>query len=121
MITVKFFQQKKDRTDIFYKINEKIISFINQKINQKINLIDDNNGLEIVASDSSKISSGEIKVELNYRKVITINNSDLLDRSKVDKLINEIKNFCDQSISIEKFSYIPIHLRENKEKTKDAN
>lgn len=111
MITVKFFQQKKDRVDAFYKINKKISSFINQKIDKKINLIDDNNSLEIVASDSNKNLDGDIKVELTYKKTITINNSDLFNREKIDQLITEIKNFCDQTISIEKFSYIPIHLR----------
>ena len=121
MITVKFFQQKKDRTDAFYKINKKISSFINQKIEKKINLIDDNNALEIVTSDLGRNDVGDIKVELVYRKTITINNSDLLDREKVDRLITEVKNFCDQTISIEKFCYIPIQLRkDNKEQSKNA-
>jgi hypothetical protein len=120
MITVKFFQQKQDRTDAFYKINQKISSFIKNKIDKKVNLIEDNSALEIVASDSRKIDKGDIKVELVYRKTITINNSDLLDRDKVDRLITEVKDFCDQTISIEKFCYIPLHLRTDKEQHKNA-
>lgn len=121
MINIRFNQKKDDRSGIFYDLNRKIADFIGSKIEKKINLIEDNNSIEIVASDLSKIEPGEIKVELSYRKTITINNSDLFDKSKVDKLIMEIKNFCEQAIMIEKFSYVPIHMRSNKETKKDAN
>jgi hypothetical protein len=121
MINIRFSQKKEERSGIFYDINKKISDFISNKIEKKINLIEDNNSIEIVASDLNKVDSGEIKVELSYRKTITINNSDLFDKSKVDKLIMEIKNFCEQAINIEKFSYVPIHMREKKETKKDAD
>lgn len=121
MINIRFNQKKDERAGIFYEINKKISDFITDKIDKKINLIEDNNSMEIVASNLSKEDVGEIKIELSYRKTITINNSDLFDRSKVDKLITEIKNFCEQAINIEKFSYVPIHMRNKKETTKDAN
>ena len=121
MINIRFNQKKDERAGIFYEINKKISDFITDKIDKKINLIEDNNSMEIVASNLSKEDVGEFQIDLSYRKTITINNSDLFDRSKVDKLITEIKNFCEQAINIEKFSYVPIHMRNKKETTKDAN
>jgi hypothetical protein len=119
MITVKMFHPKKSRTKTFYDINNKVVSYINNKIDKKVSIIDDSNSLEVVASDNIKTNNSSTKIELTFKKTIQLNEEDIEDKLYLDKVISEIKNFCDQSVLIEKFSYTPIHLREKK--TKDAN
>ena len=116
MIIVKLFQPKKTRTKIIYDINEKIASYINNKIDKKVSIIDDSSSLEIVASDEIKKNVGSTKIELTFKKTIHLNDEDFEDKLSLDKIMNEIKNFCEQSILIEKFSYIPLHFREKTKK-----
>ena len=70
MINIRFNQKKDERAGIFYEINKKISEFISNKIDKKINLIEDNNSMEIVASNLSIDNPGEIKIELSYRIII---------------------------------------------------
>ena len=50
--------------------------------------------------------------ELVIRKKIVINTSDLHDRSKLDKYMFEIKQFCEKASDVEDVKYIPINYRD---------
>ena len=62
-------------------------------------------------SDTVEISSGKISqqdgfnIELVVKKVIPINEDVFRDREELDKVITEIKNFCDSAEKIENFKY----------------
>jgi len=118
MITVKLFQPKKNRTKIIYDMNDSIANFINNKIDKKVSMIDDFSSLEVVASDDTKNSNSSTKIELMFKKTISLKDEDFSDKLSLDMIMTEVKNFCEQSLMIEKFSYKPIHLRERE---KNAN
>lgn len=72
-------------------------------------------------SDTVEISSGKIEnksefnIELVIKKVIPINEDVFNDRQELDKVITEIKNFCDSAEKIENFKYKKIINRMNHE------
>ncbi len=114
MITVKILQPKKNRTKSFYDINDNVASYINNKIDKKVSMIDDSQSLEIVASDTIKQDLSGSKIELTCKKTIHVDNENIDDKLYLDSILSEIKNFCDKSVLIEKFSYTPIHMRDKK-------
>lgn len=62
-------------------------------------------------SESTEVCSGKVEltegynIELIVKKVIPINEDILNDRKKLDKVIFEIKDFCDNAQKIENFEY----------------
>lgn len=83
--------------------------------NEKINIINDSNCLEIIASDILEKNEDKTTIELTFKKTITINNPDIEDRLCLDKIITEIKNFCDQAVNINNYVYLPLNMREKKD------
>lgn len=113
MIAVKF-SKKNNNNQKIYEINKHIVDFFKSKTKTKLNIIDDSKSIELVSSDN--INGDDSKIELTYKKTIAINNLDLLERENIDKLICEIKDFCEQAVKIDQFIYTPLLLREKKEK-----
>jgi hypothetical protein len=113
MIAVKF-SKKNNNNQKIYEINKHIVDFFKSKTKTKLNIIDDSKSIELVSSDN--INGDDSKIELTYKKTIAINNMDLLERENIDKLICEIKDFCEQAVKIDHFTYTPLLLREKKDK-----
>jgi hypothetical protein len=82
--------------------------------NEKINIIDDSNSLELITSDIVEKKEDLTTIELTFKKTITINNLDIEDRQEIDRIISEIKNFCNQSVNINNYVYLPLNMREKK-------
>jgi hypothetical protein len=112
MLVIKL--DKKDiKDDATKKIFSKnLFSYIKDLFNQeKINIIDDSKSLELVTSNLDE-KTEKTTIELVYKKTITINNEDIKDKQSLDKVISEIKNFCDQTIQINNYVYLPLNMRE---------
>ena len=62
--------------------------------------------------DEQKENEDQLTIELTFKKVITINNADINDKQCLDKAISEIKNFCDQAVSVNNYVYLPLNMRE---------
>ena len=82
--------------------------------NDKINIIDDSKTLELITSESSEKNDGNATIELTFKKTITINNLDSIDNQGLDKIVSEVKNFCDQAVKINNYVYLPLNMREKK-------
>jgi hypothetical protein len=89
-----------------------IISYIKKLfLNEKISVIDDSKSLELITANNSEVTGEGCTVELTFKKIITINNS---DKQSIDRFISEVKNFCDQAVKINDYVYVPLNMRENK-------
>lgn len=82
--------------------------------NDKINIIDDSKTLELITSESSEKNDGNATIELTFKKTITINNLDSIDNQSLDKIVSEVKNFCDQAVKINNYVYLPLNMRDKK-------
>lgn len=82
--------------------------------NDKINIIDDSKTLELITSESSEKNDGNATIELTFKKTITINNLDSIDNQGLDKIVSEVKNFCDQAVKINNYVYLPLNMRDKK-------
>jgi hypothetical protein len=82
--------------------------------NDKINIIDDSKTLELITSESSEKNEGNATIELTFKKRITINNLDSIDNHSLDKIVSEVKNFCDQAVKINNYVYLPLNMRDKK-------
>ncbi len=81
---------------------------------ENINIIDDSKYLELITSDILSKDENSTNIELTFKKTITINNKDIEDKHSLDKIISEIKNFCDQAVNINNYVYLPLNMRERK-------
>lgn len=108
---------KKDLQDSFVKktFGLNIISYVKDLFkNEKLNIIDDSKSLELITSDLSQKNDGSATIELTFKKIITINNSDTIDNQGLDRIVSEVKNFCDQAVKINNYVYLPLNMREKK-------
>lgn len=111
---------KVDKKDFKEEIIKKtfginILSYIKQSFkNEKINIIEDSKSLELIATNPSEKNEGGTTIEITYKKIITINNSDTIDNQGLDKIVSEVKNFCDQAVNINNYVYLPLNMREKK-------
>jgi len=95
--------------------SSKMFGFIREHFNnEKINIIDDSSSLELITSDLVEKKEDLTTIELTFKKTITINNLDIEDRQEIDRIISEIKNFCNQSVNINNYVYLPLNMREKK-------
>lgn len=76
----------------------------------KINVIDDSKNIEFISSSCEK-KTDSYTIELTYKKTITINNSGISEKQFADRIISEVKNFCDQSVNTETYMYLPLTMR----------
>ena len=108
--------KKAGSENLFSKIfSSKMFSYIRDHFNdEKINIIDDSNSLELITSDFVEKKEDQMTIELSFKKTITINNFDTEDRQELDQIISEIKNFCDQAVKINNYVYLPLNMRERK-------
>jgi len=89
-----------------------ILSYIKKLfLNEKISIIDDSKSLELITANNSEVTGEGCTVELTFKKIITINNS---DKQSIDRIVSEVKNFCDQAVKINDYVYVPLNMRENK-------
>jgi hypothetical protein len=111
---------KVDKKDISENIIKKtfqlnIASYVKSLFkNDKINIIDDSKTLELITSESSEKNEGNATIELTFKKTITINNLDSIDNHSLDKIVSEVKNFCDQAVKINNYVYLPLNMRDKK-------
>lgn len=113
MIKVNKKNLKEDTVNKTFGIN--ILSYIKNLFkNEKINIINDSKTLELIASDISEENEDKTTIELTFKKTITINNSDTIDNQSLDRIVSEVKNFCDQAVKINNYVYLPLNMREKK-------
>lgn len=118
MLVVKVFKNNKEENKITTLFKSKILEYIKKTFeSEKINIIDDSKTFELVSTDSIKESKDSFTVELTFKKTLTINSSDIDDKQNLDKLISEVKNFCDQAVKINNYVYLPLNMRERKNAT----
>lgn len=113
MLFIKVNKSKNNEEFIKKIFTKNIINyFISLFKQKKINIIDDSKSLEFILSDEQKENEDQLTIELTFKKVITINNSDIKDKQCLDRAISEIKNFCDQAVSVNNYVYLPLNMRE---------
>lgn len=116
MFAVKVYNEKENRSPEFDKTIKGIISYIFNKINyDNTRVISDDSSIEVISGQETTPNSDEIVVELLIKKTIVINNKDLEDRSKLDRHLTMIRNFCDQAKNVEDVRYLPINMRQKQE------
>ena len=103
MITVKFFIEKKERSDEALKTTENIENYINEKFG-KANIIKDNSCIEI-SSGNNIFESDLVEIEINYNDKVFINKKDFSNKDKVDKIVKKVKFICDKIKDIDEFKY----------------
>ena len=113
MLLIKI-NKKKENENFLKKLFNKNITdyFVSLFKKKKINIIDDSNSLEFIFSDEQKENEDQTIIEITYKKIITINNSELDDKQCLDNTISEIKNFCDQAVNVNNYVYLPLNMRE---------
>jgi hypothetical protein len=112
MFSVKIFNNKDNRTDMFNKTVNNVVSYIFDKFSSSnTRVISDDSCIEVVSGSETFTDSDQVMVELLIRKNIIINNSDFNDRAELDRHITKIKHFCEQAKSIEELKYLPINMR----------
>jgi len=88
--------------------------------NGKISTIDDSKHTELITTSEADIIDGTASIELTFRKTIKISKEDLNDRQSIDRVISEVKDFCEQSSKINNYSYLPLNMRTKKDATERA-
>jgi hypothetical protein len=122
MLNIKV--EKKDvSSDFWSKIfNKSLFSHIKTIFShEKITLIEDSKTLEMMSSSVDEKISENVIIELTYKKNIVINHADLNDRNLIDKIICEIKDFCDSSSNMNNYSYLPLNMRNRKDDNKGTS
>jgi hypothetical protein len=115
MLTIKAIKKDGSEKLISKIFSSKMFGFIREHFNnEKINIIDDSSSLELITSDLVEKKEDLTTIELTFKKTITINNLDIEDRQEIDRIISEIKNFCNQSVNINNYVYLPLNMREKK-------
>lgn len=89
-----------------------IITYISGKLHfSNTRIISDSKSTEITAGSYNNKESKTITLELSIKKTITIDESELDDLFKLDKLISEVKNFCNEAKIIEEWKYKDLEFR----------
>ena len=115
MLTIKVSKKNDDEGIIKNIFTTSTISYIKNLFKKEnINIIDDSNSIELITSDLSQKNTDSTTIELTYKKIITINNYNKDDKQSLDKIISEIKNFCDQAVNTNNYVYLPLNMRERK-------
>jgi len=115
MLMIKAIKKDGSESLISKVFSSKMLGFIREHFNnEKINIIDDSSSLELITSDLVEKKEDLTTIELTFKKTITINNLDIEDRQEIDRIISEIKNFCNQSVNINNYVYLPLNMREKK-------
>lgn len=116
MFAVKVYNKKQNRSLEFNKTISGIISYIFEKLDSNYTrVISDDSSVEVISGQENPPCSDKIVVELLIKKTIVINNEDLEDRSKLDRHLTMIRNFCDQAKNVEEMKYLPINMRQREE------
>jgi len=111
MFSVKF--NLGDNFSIAKKTVNNFIKYMKASFDENIKVVKDSESIEVC---SGKVSITEdYNIELIVKKVIPINEDILNDRKKLDKVILEIKDFCDNAQNIENFKYKELIRRINYE------
>lgn len=111
MFAVKIFSKKIKTNSILERTARNISDFLKNNMRRELNTISDSNSIEMV-SGNLDANDGGVVVELMIKKTLFLENEDLHDRQKLDKLIKEVKHFCEQASSIEDLKYLPINYRD---------
>lgn len=79
------------------------VKYMKTSFDENVKVVKDAESTEVC---SGKVNlTGDYNIELVVKKVIQIDAEILNDRSKLDKVIVEIKDFCDNAQKIEAFKY----------------
>lgn len=111
MFAVKIFSEKIKTNSILERTARNISDFLKDNMKRELNTISDSNSIEMV-SGNLDANDGGVVVELMIKKTLFLERDDLHDRQKLDKLIKEVKHFCEQASSIEDLKYLPINYRD---------
>jgi len=118
MLVFKVFKKDKKEDKITNLFKSKVLDYVKKTFeSEKINIIDDSKSFELVSTDGIKHNKESLTIELTFKKTLTINNQDIDDKQNLDKLISEVKNFCDQAVKINNYVYLPLNMRERKNVT----
>ena len=101
MFSVKF-NMDNNFSNVEKTINN-FVKYIRTSFIKEFKIIKDSDTVEI--SSGKIINPDEFSIELVIKKVIPINEDVFRDREELDKVITEIKNFCDSAEKIENFKY----------------
>jgi len=113
MLTIKAIKKDGSQNLLSKVFSSKMFGYIREHFNnEKINIIDDSTSLEVITSDFVEKKEDQMVIELTFKKTITINNLDIEDRQELDRIISEIKNFCNQAVNINNYVYLPLNMRE---------
>jgi len=111
MFAVKIFSEKIKSNSILERTVKKLSDFLKKEMSREVNMVSDSNSIEMV-SGNLDTNNGGIVAELMIKKTIVLDESDLMDKQKLDKFIREVKHFCEQASSIEDLKYLPINYRD---------
>ena len=111
MFAVKIFSEKIKTNSILERTARNISDFLKNNMRRELNTISDSNSIEMV-SGNLDANDGGVVVELMIKKTLFLEKEDLHDRQKLDKLIKEVKHFCEQASSVEDLKYLPINYRD---------
>jgi hypothetical protein len=112
MLNIKVEKKNLGEDFLIKTFSSNILSYIKKLfLNEKISIIDDSKSLELITANNSEVTGEGCTVELTFKKIITINNS---DKQSIDRIVSEVKNFCDQAVKINDYVYVPLNMRENK-------
>lgn len=115
MLTIRAIKKEGSQNLLSKVFSSKMLGYIREHFNnEKINIIDDSSSLEVITSDFVEKKEDQMVIELTFKKTITINNLDIEDRQELDRIISEIKNFCNQAVNINNYVYLPLNMREKK-------
>ena len=118
MLVFKVFKKNKQEDTVTNLFKSKVLDYVKKTFeSEKINIIDDSKLFELVSTDGAKFNKDSLTIELTFKKTLTINNQDIDDKQNLDKLISEVKNFCDQAVKINNYVYLPLNMRERKNAT----
>ncbi len=71
---------------------------------------EDDYGIEIFTG-KKEFKDNDVLIEISIKKIICINKKDLEEKSRLDRVVNEIKFLCTKAKEIESYSYRPINYR----------
>jgi len=103
MITIKFFIDKKERSEDALKTAKNIENYINKKFGTA-NIIKDNSCIEI-SSGNNIFEDDLIEIEISYNDKIFINKNNFSNKEEIDKVIKKVKFVCDKIKDIDEFKY----------------
>lgn len=115
MFIVKIDKMKLGEESSLKIFGRNILEHIKSKFrNDKISIIDDSRGFELITSGPSDVSDSST-IELTFKKTITLKPNELDDKNSLDRVLSEIKDFCDQSAKINNYEYRLITMRGSKD------